>query len=93
MNLTRPTTIGPALLAITLFTGPTVQADEAKALHEQHCVACHGNEVYTRDDRRVTAMSGLQAQVSRCENNLGLQWFDDQREGVVNYLNSSYYHF
>ena len=70
------------------------QDDESgKGLHDANCVACHGSEVYSRDDHRVTSMEALNTQVARCENNLNLQWFEDQRDAVRNYLNDSYYHF
>jgi len=88
------------LIGISLTTSiafaPLAQAEDdesGKALHDNNCVACHGNEVYTRSDHRVTNMDALKTQVARCENNLNLQWFEDQRDAVSGYLNDSYYHF
>ena len=64
-----------------------------QALHDAHCMKCHDSGVYSRDDRRITSLEGLRKQVARCELSLGLTWFDDQRENVVQYLNSTYYKF
>lgn len=64
-----------------------------QSLHDRSCVACHDSQVYTRPNRRVTDLDGLAAQVDRCETNLGLLWFDEQKGAVVDYLNDSYYHF
>lgn len=81
-----------------LFTGLAmplaVTAADLKAgqsLHDAHCMKCHDSGVYTRNDRRITSLEGLRKQVARCELSLGLTWFDDQRENVVQYLNSTYY--
>ncbi|WPL16926.1 Green heme protein [Thiorhodovibrio winogradskyi] len=66
---------------------------EAGTLFESNCTNCHGSEVYTRDDRRVASLSGLEAQVRRCETSLELQWFDEQVMAVTDLLNTRYYHF
>jgi hypothetical protein len=75
---------------------PALQAS-AKApgdiehLYQEHCLSCHGSEVYTRSDRKVTSLEGLQRQVQRCELALGLRWFDEEIAGVADYLNENYY--
>lgn len=92
------TLTGIALLAAA---GAATAADPERGgqLHAQNCVSCHrsiiggdGSALYTREDRRVTSLAGLEIQVRRCENNLGLTWFDDQVADVVEYLNANYYH-
>lgn len=62
-----------------------------KALTEAHCYQCHGNEVYTRADRKVHTLEGLQRQVQRCELALGLKWFDEEIANVSAYLNQEFY--
>lgn len=64
-----------------------------QALHDRHCLQCHDSSVYTREQRRVTSLDALREQVTRCELSLGLTWFDDQRDSVVQHLNSRYYKF
>lgn len=93
------------LLPLCLLLAPTasVQAADAQAgekLHAKNCVACHasmtGNApdtLYTRKQRKVTSREGLTKQVRRCEQSLGLRWFDDDIENVAAYLNAKFYRF
>ncbi len=92
--------LGAAWLLIA--SAPLHAADlrHGKNLHNKHCIACHksmfggdGSKMYTRPDRRVNTLSELEAQVRRCDANLGLRWFEDDVDDVVHYLNQTYYHF
>jgi cytochrome c553 len=84
-------------LCLTPLLGvTTVQAADAQKGHElvnTHCQRCHGSEVYTRPDRRVTSLSGLHKQVRRCEQMLELTWFDEDIENTATHLNKEYYKF
>lgn len=80
----------PALLALGSAQATDAAAD-AHALHEQNCVKCHGPDIYTRPDRKVTSYDGLGRQVRRCETALGLRWFDEEIDAVTAYLNRDYY--
>lgn len=82
-------------LAGLLLTSDAIADDvsHGKQLHDQHCVACHGSEVYTREDRRISSIDALGEQVRRCEFNLELQWFDDDVQAVIEHMNSSFYQF
>lgn len=83
-----------SLLLLTTASGlQASDPDEGKALVNENCVSCHGNEVYTRSDRKVKTPDGLRKQVQRCELALGLSWFDDQIDNTSAYLNSSFYKF
>jgi mono/diheme cytochrome c family protein len=90
-----------ALLVLgSLVTLPAAAEVDAAALHGENCTSCHAsltggdpNRIYTRENRRVTSLEGLEKQVRRCELSLGLQWFDDQVAAVTEYLNESYYQF
>jgi cytochrome c553 len=64
-----------------------------KAQVEENCTACHGSEVYTRKERRVTRRQGLSTQVQRCQLSLDLNWFEDEVENSAEHLNQTYYHF
>ena len=87
-------TMIPAMM-LTLSSTTSMAADPAmgKELTEQNCVKCHGSEVSTRENRRVTDLPGLHKQVRFCEQNLGLTWFDDQVENTAKYLNLEIYKF
>jgi mono/diheme cytochrome c family protein len=89
----------PLLLAIF---APAQAADIKKGeqLVNTQCISCHaarfgsdGSEIYTRPDRRVTSLVGLQKQVIRCRDNLKLTWFDEDVDDVVAFLNTRYYKF
>ncbi|MCW8919167.1 MAG: cytochrome c [Gammaproteobacteria bacterium] len=79
-----------------------VAADASRGarLHGEQCVTCHaarfgnhGNDIYTRADRRVQSLHGLQQQVNRCKNNLQIVWFDEDVNDVVDHLNTTHYRF
>lgn len=92
----RNTTIAlPFVLILLLASGDLLAFDPAngRQLLQQNCFECHGTELYTRAERRVTSRPGLTRQVQRCELALGLKWFDDEVEDVAGYLNQEYYKF
>jgi len=61
--------------------------------HSEHCVKCHTDSVYTREDRRVKSIDALAKQVRRCRDNIGITWFDEDTDAVVQFLNQKYYKF
>jgi CxxC motif-containing protein (DUF1111 family) len=76
----------------------TVQADDSATapgenLHEENCLSCHKPELYTNPGRRVTSREALSNQVRLCEQQLQLQWFDEEVESVADYLNQEFYKF
>ena len=83
-----------------IFTAQAEEKPDGATLHRENCIACHagmtdgdGSLLYTRKDHRVTSFSSLETQVRRCENNLGLTWFDEQVFAVRDYLNENYYKY
>lgn len=80
------------LLTLTQ-TGTAADTSHGKSLKQQNCMTCHDDGVYTRKDRRVTTMAGLQKQVRRCEQTLELKWFDEDVDAVAGYLNEAFYKF
>jgi hypothetical protein len=88
---TTPLMIG---LGIAVTTPVSAGSEiDAKALYDKHCTSCHGAEVFTREDRKMTSYDALHGQVRMCEQNLGLTWFDDQVNAVTGLLNDRYYQF
>lgn len=84
----------PALVSVLALAPAAVLADvEIAEVHQQSCTECHGTDVYTRDDRKVTSYDGLARQVRRCETALGLRWFDDEIDAMTAHLNREYYRF
>lgn len=74
--------------------------ERGQELHDSNCTSCHaaiygekGNEIYTRENRKIDSLSGLEDQLKRCKNSLGTNWPEDQILDVQHYLNSNFYHF
>jgi cytochrome c553 len=82
-------------LALAAGTNPVFAADisHGRQLQQANCMGCHDDAMYTRENRKVTTPDGLQKQVRRCEQSLGLQWFDEDIDAVSTYLNDSFYKF
>ena len=81
-------------------TSYAVDIERGQELHDSHCISCHaaiygnkGNEIYTRENRKINTLNELQAQLKRCKNSLGTNWPEDQMLDVQHYLNSNFYHF
>ncbi|MBS3800049.1 MAG: cytochrome c [Thioalkalivibrio sp.] len=99
----RPINTGLAVLTCTLGATGIALADEVgmgQELHDNNCVSCHvdmmggdGSALYTRDNRMVGSYDELAAQVNNCKTNLGLNWFEDEVNAVVAYLNAEHYQF
>ena len=89
-------------LLLVAGTGLAQAADpqRGKTLHDKHCISCHsgmvggdGTLLYTRKNRRVKSFDELIAQINRCDQSLGLQWFPDDVQDVAAYLNQAFYKF
>jgi len=88
------------IISLFLFTG-TAQASEDKSsslkhgqsVHQNHCLKCHTDSIYTRDNRIVKSINALGKQVRICRDNTDAPWFDDDTDAVVNFLNKKYYRF
>jgi len=74
--------------------------NKAKTLHDANCRSCHitimngdADAIYVREHRRVNNYQALQDQVNRCETNIGIDWPQQQIDGVITYLNQQFYKF
>ena len=83
----------PALLLVMVFPLQAQDIDPGKKLHNEHCTRCHTPEIYTREHRIVNSYAELAERVRQCELSNELTWFDEEINAVVDYLNSTYYHF
>ena len=83
------------LFAIAMAVSVASWADvqRGKQLHDEHCMKCHDDSVYTREERFVASKDALVKQVNRCALNTGVQWSDEDVVKVVDYLNATYYMF
>ncbi|MEE9310556.1 MAG: hypothetical protein V3U64_05995, partial [Cocleimonas sp.] len=97
-TIIKNTTLGLAglLISATVSTTAMAAGNEAngkKLFTGSKCNQCHGTEVFTRKDRKVTDLAKLEAQVRRCDSNLNTNWFDDEIIDVTAHLNKNYYKF
>lgn len=85
-------TLAGLLISTTTFADGNA-GNGKKLFTQSKCNQCHGTEVFTRKDRKVTDLSKLEAQVRRCDSNLNTNWFDDEIHDVTAHLNKQYYKF
>ena len=87
----------PGFLAILALSLPlplmAANIENGAELHFDDCTGCHQEEVYTRENRVVGSLEHLGRQVRFCRDAVGAQWFDDDVEDVIAYLNRTYYRF
>jgi hypothetical protein len=72
------------------ITDPIAHGEQA---HKNHCYKCHSDDIYTRENRIVKSIDALSKQVVRCKDNIGIPWFDEDADAVVQFLNKKYYRF
>jgi mono/diheme cytochrome c family protein len=97
-TLIKKLTLGLTGLLISTTVSTTAMAagniaNGKKLFTNSKCNQCHGTEVFTRKDRKVTDLAKLEAQVRRCDSNLNTNWFDDEIIDVTAHLNKQYYKF
>jgi len=81
------------LLLSFAFAGQAADIDNGEDLHFEHCTGCHDSSVYTRAERKVRDREQLGRQVRFCKDTIGVTWFDDEVDDVIEYLNATYYRF
>ena len=87
----------PMLLILSSLLISTASANDTalgqRLFASSKCLECHSAEVFTRPDRKVKNWQQLEQKVRQCDANLSTNWFDDEIQAVVQYLNSTYYKF
>ena len=81
-----------ALLVAFAAPAASEEFNPAEYLAE-NCSRCHDAGVYIRANRRVDSLPRLEAQVRRCDANLGARLFDEDIMALVGHLNEKYYKF
>lgn len=79
----------------------TGNAAEGQKLHAQSCQRCHdgmfhdrkGEQLYSRDFRKIKDASSLRQRNESCASQVGAGWFDEEIDHVSRYLNDNYYKF
>lgn len=85
------------LLCIAL---PTIAAADTDAeplmsrgemLYRNHCIECHNQQIHWRDARVAKDLDGIEREVKRWQDAIGVHWTDDEINEVSGYLNRTYY--
>ena len=89
-----------ALMTAALLSFSTLLLADGKALHDASCMQCHasltggdGNSLYSRSDRKVKSLAGLEKRVANCAIAADANWTAEQQKQVIDYLNSGFYRF
>jgi mono/diheme cytochrome c family protein len=62
-------------------------------LYEANCVECHDSSVFTRKDRHVQSLDGLEQQVANCTHMAKKDFSAAETQDLLKYLNDQFYHF
>ena len=89
MNARYLLILGAACMPLPL----AADVENGDDLHFEYCTGCHDSTIYSREERKVKSLAQLGTQVRLCRDNLGLTWFDDEVDDVIEYLNQTYYRF
>ncbi|MDX1572951.1 MAG: hypothetical protein R3341_02925 [Methylophaga sp.] len=88
------------ILAGLLLSVSSLLLADGKRLHDASCMQCHasltggdGNGLYSRSDRNVKSLSGLEKRVANCAIAADANWTPAQQQQVIDYLNSRFYRF
>ena len=73
-----------------LLPGDTARGDK---LHQANCTGCHDTGVYTRTNRGIRSIGGLQQRVDMCNSQLKRNLSEGERKDLVKYLNERFYRF
>jgi mono/diheme cytochrome c family protein len=83
-----------------LIVSLPVYAGEGQQLHDQACLACHSalmsgkpEMMYLRTEKKITNPELLSKQVDQCVLAADVNWSEQQRALVVQYLRKQFYHF
>jgi hypothetical protein len=91
-------TMKTLLLTTALLANTAIFAnEEGEELHTETCVTCHiathNEEFYTRENSKMHNHFELRSQVSNCISAFNVDWFPDEEDSVVDFLNTQYYKF
>jgi len=93
MKTTTGVVVGSLLLFITsnVFAG---DSNTGKKLYKNsQCMRCHSSEIFKAKSRKVTTLKKLESKIRLCDSKLSTNWFEEDIQDVVAYLNKSFYKF
>jgi cytochrome c1 len=94
----RPPTHLSALLLAVACSATQAQSDSLPVtrgalLYDNHCVACHSEQIHWRDKRRAQDWDSLRALVRQWQGEARLGWSEADIDSVARHLNQTIYRF
>lgn len=80
-----------ALLGVVAVPALAGDLERGRALHDNHCVMCHGPALYGREDRVANTYLEIRQQVQRWQENTRLRWSQYDVESVTDWLAERHY--
>jgi hypothetical protein len=68
-------------------------SEEGKRLLDANCMECHGTVIFTRKDRKVQSLDGLQEQLVACSHAAKKEFSASEMQDLLKYLNDEFYRF
>jgi len=83
-----------ALVFATLATvAVAADVDRGRALYEANCGECHSTAAHNRTSHVAADFDSIRAWIRRWNQNLALQWTEEDVADVAIYLNTTYYRY
>jgi cytochrome c5 len=94
----RPLTFIPTLLLALLHGTVQAQVQSVPAtrgalLYQNHCSACHSEQMHWRDKRSAHDWNSLRGQVQHWQGQARLGWSAQDIDAVTRYLNDTIYRY
>ena len=80
----------PSVACAAALTGDSA---DGKRLHDANCMGCHDTRIYTRKDRLVGSLDGLQRRLSDCSHMAKKEFSAIETQNILKYLNDQFYQF
>lgn len=80
-----------AMLVLCARGAVAQDLDRGEMLYQNHCGACHESTVHVRERSKANTVADIDAFVQRWSDYLKLEWGNDERIAVREYLNLTYY--
>jgi cytochrome c2 len=91
MKLFNKIIIIPTLLFGALLANDAKNGEDL--YHFSDCTSCHNSANFNEKNRKAKNFKELHKSVEACRYSTGADWFDEDRDDVVHYLNQKYYNY
>jgi hypothetical protein len=79
------------IFSMAMLVSVTSTAETGKEYVDESCLSCHGVEMFNREESKIKNKFDLRRQVSYCVSHLDVDWFPEDEQSVVKYLNDNFY--